>query len=229
MKSSRTNSPCKYVFLSALLLAGMGIATLLAQSLPSTVEDVVNRSDLIVLGKVTSTDPKVTQIGEWKLPFTRHVLKVEAYYKGSGPEEVALFTAGGLETRMEGGKERQLWTKVSGSEQVKVGDEFVAFLQAASGGYVFLEWDGAKYPVYLDGPDSEHAERKVNLRLRKQRYMKGTALQGFKNLMRLEGGPDPASKLEEKLQGTKGVDEVIGVKDLRERLSEIIRGEEPPK
>jgi hypothetical protein len=125
---------------------------------------------------------------------------------------------------MEGGKEHRFWTQVVGSEQVRIGDEFVGFLRSVSGGHVFLEWDGAKYPVYLDGPEGE---RTVNLRLRKQKYMKGTALQGFKNLVRIEAGAEPAAKLEEKLKGTKGIEEVIPVKELRERIPEIIRGEEP--
>lgn len=207
-----------------LSVAGL-VGTALGQSIPATIEDVVGRSDVIVLGRVTATDPNGVELGGWKQLFTRHTLKVEAYYKGSGPEEVSLFTAGGYETRTESGKERKLWTQVVGSEQVKVGDEFVGFLRSVDGGQVFLEWDGAKYPVYLDGPDSE---RKVNLRLRKQRYMKGTALQGFKNLARNEAGPDPSAKLEEKLKGTKGLEEVVAVKDLKERIAEIIRGEEPP-
>ena len=211
-----------------LLLAvlSMGFGAAVAQSIPATVEDVVNRSDLIVLGRVTSTDPNGVEVGEWKQLFTRHTLRVEAYYKGSGPEDISLLTAGGFETRMEGGEPHQFWTQVVGSEQVKVGDEFVGFLRSVLGGYVFIEWDGAKYPVYLDGPEGE---RKVNLRLRKQKYMKGTALQGFKNLVRIEADPEPAAKVEEKLKGTKGITEVIPLKELRERILEIIRGEEPPK
>ncbi len=198
----------------------------MAQTIPATVEDVVSRSDLVVLGRVTATDPNGTEVGPSKQLFTRHTLKVESYYKGSGGDEISVFTAGGFETRTEGGKDRRLWTQVVGSEQVKDGDEFVAFLKAVPGGFIFLEWDGAKYPVYLDGPDSE---RKVNLRLRKKKYMKGSALQGFKNLERLEAGPDPAAKVEEKLRGKKGLEDVIPVKDLQERITEIIKGEETPK
>jgi hypothetical protein len=208
------------------LVLSIRTLTTLAESLPATVEDVVNRSDIIVLGKVTSTDPAGIEIGLGKQLFTRNTFRVEEYYKGSGASEISVFTAGGFETRMDGGRERKVWTQVAGSEQVKVGDELVVFLKAVPGGFVFIEWDGAKYPVYLDGPEGE---RKVNLRLRKQRYMKGTALQGFNNLARLDGGPDAGPQLEEKLRGTKGIEEVVAVKDLHERLSDIVRGEEPSR
>ena len=102
--------------------------------------------------------------------------------------------------------------------------EFLAFLRNAPGGYVFAEWDGAKVPIYSTDVDSR-TERAVNLRLRKKRYMHGTALKGFTNLERMESGTNPAVKVEEKLKGTKGLEEVVPVRELSSKLAEIISGE----
>ncbi len=205
------------------LLAVPGSAVLLAQSIPATVEDVVKRNDLIVLGRVTKTDPDGVELGEsYKMLFTRHAFGVEAYYKGTGSKEISLFTPGGLETQVINGKEHRFWTSVSGAEGTKEGEEFLAFLRAVPGGYVFIEWDGAKYPVTTD-PETD--ERTVGLRLRKKQYMKGSALQGFERLEKMETDPNPATKVQDRLRGTKGMTDIIRVEDLPDRLGEIIRGE----
>jgi len=176
------------------------------------------------LGRVTKTDPDGVELGEsYKMLFTRHTFRVEAYYKGTGSKEISLFTPGGFETQVINGKEHRFWTSVSGAEGTKEGEEFLAFLHAVPGGYVFIEWDGAKYPVTTD---PEANERTVGLRLRKKQYMKGFALQGFERLERMETGPNSTSKVEEKLKGSKGQVDVVKVRDLAERLGEILRGED---
>ncbi len=211
---------------SAVSLIGLLASAAHAQSIPASVEDVAPESNLIVLGRVISTDPDGVEMGgDWKMLFTRHTFRVEAYYKGSGPKEISLFTPGGFETRVVDGKERRLWNQVTGSEQAKDGEEFLAFLRQAPLGYVFAEWDGAKYMVERD---SETEERTLHLRLRKKKYMRGLALQGFERLERVEAGPDQTAKVEAKLKGSKSLHDIITVKDLPERLAEIIRGETTP-
>ena len=62
------------------LLAVPGSAVLLSQSIPATVEDVVSESDLIVLGKVTATDPDGVRLGDsWQMLFTRHSVEGGTY------------------------------------------------------------------------------------------------------------------------------------------------------
>jgi hypothetical protein len=194
-----------------------------AQSIPVTVEDLVPESDLIVLGVVTKTDPEAFEAGDdYKMVFTRHTLRVETYYKGSGPAEILLFTAGGFRTLKINGETRQTFAKVTGSEQVKDGERIIAFLRAGPGGYVFAEWDTAKYPVTKDEKTGEDG---VTLRLRKRAYLRGSALSSFDRLQQLNPGPDSASKTESNLKGTPGIGETILLRDIRERLTEIVRGE----
>ncbi len=101
----------------------------------------------------------------------------------------------------------------------------LAFLRAVPEGYVFTQWDTGRCPVYLYEGTAGNAERSVNLALRKRKYMRARAMHGFQNLERREGGPYPSSKVEEMLKGTKGVQEVVPIRDLPSRIAEIIRGE----
>ena len=98
--------------LQAALLALLfvpGTDGIMAQSIPATVEDVVRESDLIVLGKVVSTEPEGVEVeGSYKTVFTRHTFRVESYYKGAGPKEISLLTPGGFQTKKIDGKERRL-------------------------------------------------------------------------------------------------------------------------
>lgn len=194
-----------------------------AQSVPATVEDLVPGSDLIVLGIVTKTDSKAFQAGDdYKMAFTRHSFRVETYYKGTGPAEISLLTAGGYLTVKINGETKQTYATVSGSEQVKDGERFIAFLRAGPGGYVFAEWDTAKYPVTKDEKTGEDS---VTLRLRKRAYMRGSALSSFDRLQQMNPGPVSASRTESNLKGTRGIGETILLREIKERLAEIVRGE----
>jgi hypothetical protein len=195
----------------------------MAQSNPVTVEDLVPESDLIVLGVITKTDPEAIQAGDdYKMAFTRHTFRVETYFKGTGPAEILLFTAGGFLTLKINGETKQTYATVSGSEQVKDGERFIAFLRAGPGGYVFAEWDTAKYPV---AKEEKTGEDSVTLRLRKRAYLRGSALSSFDRLQQIDPGPASASKTESNLKGTRGIGETILLRDIKERLTEIIRGE----
>ncbi len=194
----------------------------MAQSIPASVEDVVRESDAIVLGKVTKADPEGIEVGSMNQLFTRHSFVVEAWYKGSGPREISVLTPGGFWTSHEGGKETKHLTQAVGAVGVREGEEFLAFLRAVPGGYIFVEWDGAKYPIMTD---EKTGERSVMLRLRKRKYMRGKALEALKRLEEMETGPDAAAKAEAKLVGPRFITDVVSVKDLGARMEEIVRGE----
>ena len=197
----------------------------MAQSIPASVEEVVRDSDAIVLGKVTKTDPEGIEIGSMNQLFTRHSFAVEAWYKGSGPKEISVLTPGGFWTSHEGGKETKHLTEAVGAIGVRDGDEVLAFLRSVPGGYIFVQWDGAKYPIMTD---EKTGERSVMLRLRKRQYMRGKALEALKRLEGMETGPDAASKAEAKLVGPRFIIDVVTVKDLQSRITEVITGEAPP-
>jgi len=193
-------------------------------SIPASVEDVLRYSDLVAVGKVTKTDAEATMQGGQVV--TRHTFKVEAYYKGSGPEEIDLITQGGVRHLKVGDEVHPIITQSLGSEGVRVGDELLAFLSSGPGGYYFAVSDGAKYLV---NQDSESEERKVSLRLRKKKYMRGVALEGFKRLEGMEGGSDTAAGSEASLPLGKFQTEPIPLEQLQARLAEIIKGETNPR
>ena len=68
---------CTAVVLTLLIVLAVDEGS--AQSLPAAVEDVADRSDLIVLGRVTDTAPEGIALGtSWKMGFPRfggHYLK----------------------------------------------------------------------------------------------------------------------------------------------------------
>jgi hypothetical protein len=227
MMNMKTRSLLAWVLHVSLLtlLAGHSTGGLKAQSIPASIEDVVRNSDVIVLGKITKTDPEGIEVGSMNQLFTRHSFAVAAWYKGSGPKEISVLTPGGFWTSREGGKETKHLTEAVGSVGVKEGEELLAFLRAAPGGYIFVEWDGAKYPIMTDG---KTGERSVALRLRKSKYMRGQALEAFRRLENMETGPDAAAKVEARLVGPKFMTELIPIKDLHVRIVEIITGEAIP-
>ena len=192
---------------------------------PASVEEVTRESDLIVLGRVVSTDKEAitVEIGKGgKAVFTRHILAVEAYYKGSGPEQIPLLTHGGYRTRVINGEERRTVSQVVGAPGVSVDEEMLAFLRAAPQGWVLVEWDGAKYSIKTD---AETGERTVKLRLRKKKYMQGTALTAFEKLERNQEGRNPTAQAEAKLRGFNYLTEVVLVSQLATRMEQIIKGE----
>jgi len=203
-------------------LAVLGIVTAQAQVLPASAEHVTRLSDIVVLGKIMASDAEGIEVGPMKQLYTRHTMKVETYYKGSGPAEISILTAGGIWTSKEGDKEVKHLTQAVGSVGVRKGEEILAFLKAEPEGFSFIEWDGAKYPVEVD-PDT--GERSVQLRLSKKCYMRGTALEGFKKLEAMEKGDNPTAAVEAKLARSNFLLEKMPVKDLRARIEEIDRGE----
>lgn len=205
---------------TAIALAGA--STVQAQVIPASAEHVTQISDIVVLGKITASDPEGIEIGPMRQLYTRHTMKVETYYKGSGPTEISILTAGGIWTSKEGDKEVKHLTQAVGSVGVRVGEEILAFLRTEPEGFSFVEWDGAKYPVETD-PDS--GARSVQLRLSKKCYMHGAALEGFKKLEDMEKGENPAAAVEAKLSRSNFLTERIPVKDLRPRIEEIDAGE----
>lgn len=183
-----------------------------------SVEEVVRVSDLIVLGKVTAKDPHETTGPHASGTFTRSTFKVEAYYKGEGPDEISVLTHGGVWTRPDG---TETYTEVVGAEGVRVGEELVAFLKAGPGGYYFAGWGGnAKKTVTTN---TETGERTVELLLRKRRYMSPAMQASFDEVERYD--KDPNAPVASELPYGKGVIEVVPVKNLAAKLAEIVRGE----
>jgi len=209
------------VGLTVVLVCGMGAGFVTAFGTRQTaVEEVVRRSDLIVLGQVISKDPHETTGPHLSGTFTGNTFKVEAYYKGEGPEEISILTHGGLDTDPNG---QTGLTQVVGAEGVRVGEEFVALLKAGPGGYYFAGWGGnAKRMVYADPVTGE---RVVELRLSKKKYMRGQALTAFEHMEEEKSGPNRTGEVETDLAFQGGYTETIPIKDLSARLGEIIRGE----
>jgi len=212
----RTAFSPRYILLACLALFVCS-TTSNASYQQLSVEDIVGRCDVIVLGSVTATDPEGTAIGPMKQLFTRHTFTVEMYYKGSGPAKIDLYTHGGFETDQDG---RKTYTTVSNAPGVRVGEVLVLFLKAIPEGYWIAAADGAKYEVRTS-PDND--DRTVNLRLRKKKYMKNEALEGFGRLEKMEGQAAETAGGELRF-GTYQEDRVR-VEDLQGRLQEIILGE----
>jgi hypothetical protein len=208
--------------LEALILcvASGGLAQAGEYSIPVSVEDVLNRSEVVVLGRVTKKDTEAAIIDG--MVVTRHTLKVEAYYKGNGPQEIDLITHGGTRHEKVGNETHPIITQAIGAEGVLEGEEILAFLMRGPGGYYFAAADGGKYVVASDG---QSGERTVKLRLRKKKYMQGIALEGFKRLEGMDGGPDPAAGPNASLPLGKYQTEPIPVGQLQVRLSQILEGE----
>lgn len=207
--------------LTVVLACGVGAGFVRAFGTRETaIEEVVRRSDLVVLGKVTSKDPHETTGPHLSGTFTRNTFRVEAYYKGEGPEEISLLTHGGVWTRPDGTVTE---TVAVGAEGVREGEEMVAFLRAGPGGYYFVGWGGnAKRLVKTD---QETGERTVEIRLSKKKYMKGPALAAFDRMQALENPVKSTAEVEAELTRSGGLGEAIPVKELATRLGEIIRGE----
>jgi len=207
-----------YAFLTAM--AAMPLAT---GSIPGAVEDAVRYSNTIVLGRVTHTEPQGITAGPMKQLVTRHRLSVETYFKGSGPDEITLLTMGGMEMRQVGEEVQPVYTQVLGSQGVRVGEQFLAFLKSVPEGYFFALDDGAKYLVE---ENPEGTERSITLRLRKRRNMQGSTRTQFDSLAQSTEHQELATSGELRLG--KSLGERISVEDLSERLQLIIEGEALP-
>ncbi|HEV8199000.1 MAG TPA: hypothetical protein VGS03_03170 [Candidatus Polarisedimenticolia bacterium] len=208
-----------------LVVTGLVSSVMTQAQEGSSVERLSVLADLVVLGKITVTDPLMLD----GTNSTRHTMKVESYYKGSGPTEISILTPGGYWVRKEGDKETKMGTQFVGSMGVQVGEEMLAFLRLdpnSGKGYVFAFYDyGAKCRVELDAA----GERYVELRLAKKRYMRGFALDGFKEMEKRETGPNPTAAVESKLASGNCLREKVNVRDLRGRLEEILSGEQVKK
>lgn len=206
-----------------------------AQTEPWSVEDVIRPSDVVVLGRVTATDPEAVVLAH--RVFTRHTFLVEAYYKGSGASEISILTAGGTRTRIIDGERRQTISQVAGAPGARVGDEFLAFLaevdkrslsdpalqRSDTPFYIFYMWDGAKYRVQSN-PDTGY--RVVGLRLRTKVYLQGEA--ALRDFEKKENLPQFASvKDSGVLPRTVFVEDAVPVDELATRLQEVARGERP--
>jgi len=129
---------------------------------------------------------------------------------------------GGMEMRQVGEEIQPVYTQALGSQGVRVGEQFLAFLKSVPEGYFFALNDGAKYLVE---ENPEGTERSITLRLRKLQNMQGLARRQFENLAQ---STDPELATTGELRQGKFMVERIPVKDLSERLLPIIQGEALP-
>lgn len=200
----------------------------LAQGEEWAVEDMVCESDLVVLGKVIKRDEEGIVPQPGGMVYTRFWLAVEEYYKGTGPEKVAILLEGGLYTGPDGRKYYLSIANIGGpgGTGTREGEELVAFLKAHGPGFMFHNQVGSKLVV---GNYSGTEDREVGLRLRKKKYMRGKGLERFKELEKEVGDHEPTARAEATLQSRRGrygyIGEVVPVRELRTRMREIISGE----
>ena len=102
-------------------------------SIPASVEEVTRESEIIVLGKVIATDPVGIRVGKRNRLHTRHSFLVEKYFLGEGPKKISLLTVGGVVMKRVGDEIHPIYTRALGSEQVKKGEEMLAFLRKGPG------------------------------------------------------------------------------------------------
>lgn len=218
--SGQSRSSRRLMILCGLILAAASGPA--SADVEVSVEHVVRGADVIALGRITETDPEGTEVGPMKQLFTRSTFKVEAYYKGAGPEEINVFSHGGVETDPNG---RMTFTTVSGGTGVRTGEEVLLFLRAVVGekdGY-WIFAHGAKYEVKTD---QETGQRTVTLRFRKKKYMRGKTLEGFERLAQFE--EMKATVASGELPIGRFLTEKIRVEDLGARLEEVVKGEALP-
>ena len=192
------------------------------------IEGALRCSDLIVLGRVIETLPEGRRAGSGGIIHTVHILKVEEYYLGVGPEKIELLTPGGQWTDSEG---RKLYLSIAtsgGSEWrgALVGEEMVAFLQRDGNGYIFTNRCGGKLLVQKD---PESGTRQVVIRFHKKEYLRGTALQQYEEAEKRMHSPkqEEAAEATRKLYGA--FSEVISVSQVSGRVKLALIGEGGPK
>lgn len=192
------------------------------------LEAALRCSDLIVLGKVFETLPEgVAPTGSGVI-HTVHILKVEEYILGSGPQEIRLLTPGGVWTDSEGRKHLLSIGTVGCSEWrgARVGDEIVAFLKKDSAGYLFVNSRGSRMEIEKD---PESGTRQVVILFHKKEYLKGSALQQYEEAKKRAHSPNPeiAAEAHRKLAGA--FSERIPLSELSARIKSALSGEGGPK
>ncbi len=145
---------------------------------PVLVEELVRCSDLVALVDVKETIHDGIAVGPGGMLYTRHILKVKRYYVGAGPEELVLLTPGGYEKRADG---RETFTNGPGGPDIRLGESFLAFLQAFSPGYRLLNRTGSKAPVAITGVSEEAT---VRLRFGKPTSLGNKAREQYEELSR---------------------------------------------
>ena len=143
------------VVLSALLCLQMSTLLLSwADDALKPVEDLVRCSDLVVLVSVRETLHDGVVAGPGAMVHTRHVLRVERYFVGSGPDELMVLTPGGYYRNPDG---RETVTSIMGGTGPGVlpHETFLAFLQVFAPAYRFVPRGGSKAPVMTDESTGE--------------------------------------------------------------------------
>jgi hypothetical protein len=173
----------------------------------------------VVLATVTETLHDGIVAGPAGMVYTRHLLKVEEYYIGSGPEQLTVLTPGGFERQPDG---RETYTSVvaEGGIGLRPGETFLGFLQVLSPAYKFLNRRGAKVLVAVD--ESAH-ERMVSLRFGKVSLLGAPALERYERLKKDLETVTPAERDRVKAKLAYALTELIPVTDLASRMKLVLR------
>lgn len=108
------------------------------------LEKLIRCSDLVVRCKVSKTFKDGVNPSSSKMLHTKHVCDIQSYYIGTGPDQISIFTPGGIWTAPDG---HQHLTQVPSVAAIREGEEMIAFLQRFGGGYRFLNQWGSKIEI----------------------------------------------------------------------------------
>jgi hypothetical protein len=184
----------------------------------ATTEDLVRCSDLVVLGTVTETLHDGVVAGPKGMIYTRHTLKIAAYFVGSGPQEITVLTPGGYE-RQPDGRETMTSVIAEGSTGLRTGETFLAFLQTFPPAYRFLNRRGAKILAEGDGPA---ASQTVRLRFGTVALLGSAAQDQYEKLKAdLTTAPEAQRDLA-KARLSYALTEAVPVKDLPARMKLVL-------
>lgn len=105
-----------------------------------SVEQLIRCSDIVVLAKLTETLHYGIAAGPGAMVYTRHLLRVENYYVGSGPQDITLLTPGGILKQPDGTETLTSIAYGAGAwgPGLIAGESFLSFLQVFAPGYVFV-------------------------------------------------------------------------------------------
>src|SRR5437867_3108810 len=207
------------LILSAVILPCFG------QCEDEGVEAALRCSDLVVLGRVVKTFPEGREVRG--IIHTVHILKVEEYYLGSGPESIQLLTPGGQWTDSEGKKHYLSISTIGGSDwrTTQDGEEMIASLQREGDAYVFRNSCGSKVRVQKD---PESGARQAVIRFHKKEYLRGAALHQYEEAEKRMHSPKEEEVAEARRKLSGAFSEVIPLDQVFVRIKLALIGAKGP-
>jgi len=130
------------ITLVSLLLLGLALPALAAIFAPMTLDELLDSSELVILGEVVSSDAVLDE--DRGRVTTRHRVAVGEVLKGSAAAEVVVVTLGG--------ETKDLGQIVPGAARLAPGVELLLCLREGAGGFVVTGMSQGVFRVH-DGPD----------------------------------------------------------------------------